>query len=263
MLIPRVIPCLLIDHGAMVKTRRFKGRTYLGDPVNVINLFNRFEVDEIVLLDIGGSAGAGGPDLEMIAHVAEECWVPLTYGGGIRSLQDIEKIILAGVEKVVVGTAAADDLSLVEASAREFGTQCIVGSVDAKRRMFGGYEVRVTNATRRLRMTPGERACQLEAAGAGEILLQSIDRDGEMNGYDLELIAAVTEATTVPVVACGGAGDRTDLVLPVREAGASAVAAGSLFVYSGKERGVLINFPERKRLEQLMQDSPATPAVRA
>lgn len=252
MLIPRIIPCLLIEDGAMVKTRRFKGRTYLGDPINVINLFNRFEVDEIVLLDIGASVGGRGPNIDMIAHVAEECWVPLTYGGGIRSVSDIEKIILAGVEKVVIGTAGAEDLSLVSDAARAFGTQCIVGSVDAKRKMFSGYEVYVTNAKRRLRVAPGVRAKQLEEAGAGEILLQSVDRDGEMNGYDLDLIDEVTRSTGVPVVACGGAGKRSELAMPIKHAGASAAAAGSLFVFSGSERGVLINFPERRDLEELL-----------
>ena len=131
MLIPRIIPCLLMADGAMVKTRRFKRRVYLGDPVNVINLFNRFEVDEIVLLDIAASAANRAPDFELIESVAEECWVPLTYGGGIRRLKDIERIILAGVEKVVIGTAAAHDLGIIREAAKEFGTQCIVASVDA------------------------------------------------------------------------------------------------------------------------------------
>lgn len=252
MLIPRVIPCLLIEDGGMVKTRRFGKRTYLGDPVNVINLFNQFEVDEIVLLDIGATTAGQSPNFDLIESVAGECWVPLTYGGGIRSTADIERIILSGVEKVVIGHSAAEKLDLVAAAASTFGSQCIVGSVDAKRKLFGGYEVRVTNAKRKLGIAPGERARQLEDAGAGEILLQSIDRDGEMNGYDLDLIQEVTEATTIPVVACGGAGERAELVRPIRDAGASAAAAGSLFVFSGRERGVLINFPERDYLEDLL-----------
>jgi cyclase len=250
-LIPRVIPCLLVDDGGMVKTRKFGKRTYLGDPVNVISLFNNFEVDEIVLLDIGASSGGRAPDLELVATVAEECWVPLTYGGGISDVRQVETLINAGCEKVVLASAVADDLALMREASREFGAQAIVGSIDARRRMFRGYETFVTNAKQKLPVSPAERARQFEEAGAGEILLQSIDRDGEMNGYDLNLIAEVTAATDLPVVACGGAGERGDLLLPVQKSGASASAAGSLFVFSGRERGVLINFPERNALEAL------------
>lgn len=237
----------------MVKTRKFGKRTYLGDPVNVISLFNNFEVDEIVLLDIGATAEGRAPDIELIEMVAEECWVPLTYGGGISDIAQIEKLICAGCEKVVLASAVADDLSLMRAASREFGAQAVVGSVDARRKMFRGYETCVTNARRKLGISPGERARQFEEAGAGEILLQSVDRDGEMSGYDLEMIAEVTAMTGLPVVACGGAGGRDDLPLPVTKSGASASAAGSLFVFSGHERGVLINFPERDALEQLFQ----------
>lgn len=248
------MPCLLIDDGSMVKTRRFGKRTYLGDPVNVINLFNRFEVDEIVLLDIGASAEHRGPDFDTIEMVADECWVPLAYGGGVRSLADIERIILSGVEKVVIGTAATE-LSFLKKAAGAFGTQCIIGSIDARRKMFGGYDVRVRSGKQKISGTPVERALVLQDAGAGEILLQAIDRDGEMNGYDLDLIKSVSDAVDIPVVACAGAATRADLPLPIKY-GASAAAAGSLFVFSGKERGVVINFPERTELEQLLRQEP-------
>lgn len=253
MLIPRIIPCLLIEDGAMVKTRKFGKRVYLGDPINVINLFNQFEVDEIALLDIGASIGGTGPDLELITRLAEECWVPLAYGGGITTMAQIEKIILAGVEKVVLGTAVAGSFDLLRKASKEFGTQSVVGSLDAKKRLFGGYEVRYMSGAKKLKISPQERARQMEEAGAGEILLQSIDRDGAMNGYDLDLITLVTEATDIPVVACSGAGCREDLLRPIKKAGASAAAAGSLFVFSGPERGVLINFPERSVLEKLFK----------
>lgn len=244
----------------MVKTRRFGKRTYLGDPVNVINLFNQFEVDEIVLLDIGATASGKGPDFDLIESLAEECWVPLTYGGGIRATAEIERIICSGVEKVVIGHAAADDTALIAEAARAFGSQCIVASLDAGRgRWSGRYQVRSLNARQKLKEQPVERARMLEAAGAGEILLQSIDRDGQMIGYDLELIRAVTSAVGIPVVACGGAATRDDLPLPIRDAGASAAAAGSLFVFSGRERGVLINFPERPVLERLLDGLAASP----
>jgi cyclase len=254
MIIPRVIPCLLIENGAMVKTRRFGKRTYLGDPVNVINLFNRFEVDEIVLLDIGASVTNQPPNLDLITELAEECWVPITYGGGITTLQQIDPLIRAGVEKIAIGAAAANDMALVHAAAREFGSQAVVGSVDAKKKIFGGYDTRVRGGRTRLGVGPSERARQFADAGAGEILLQSIDRDGEMSGYDLTLVKQVTAAVDLPVVACSGAGNRQELAAPIREANASAAAAGSLFVFSGQERGVLINFPERTFLEGLFQE---------
>lgn len=253
MLIPRIIPCLLIEDGAMVKTRRFKKRTYLGDPLNVINLFNQFEVDEIALLDIGASAAGRAPDVNLIERIADECWVPLSYGGGIVSLGQIESIIRAGVEKVIIGAAATEQPELIRSAAQRFGSQAIVASVDARRRFFGGYETRITGGRRRLSSDPATLARKMEDLGAGEILLQSIDRDGEMSGYDLELIASITDSVNIPVIACGGASTRDDLARPIREAHASASAAGSLFVFSGSERGVLINFPERAYLEQLLK----------
>lgn len=255
MLIPRIIPCLLFENAGMVKTRRFKKRTYLGDPVNVVNLFNQFEVDEIVLLDIGASPKGARPDFELIESIAEECWVPLAYGGGVRSLQDIERLILSGVEKVVLGTIAARDISFVTSAAREFGNQCIVGSIDAKKKFFSGYDVMVCGASKSLKLSPQDRARQLEDAGVGEILLQSIDRDGEMVGYDLDLVRSVTSAVNVPVVACSGAASPEDLPAPIKQAEASASAAGSIFVFSGKERGVLINFPERSTLEAMLMNA--------
>ena len=250
------MPCLLIDDGAMVKTRRFGKQTYLGDPLNVINLFNRFEVDEIVLLDIRASVNRSSPDYKTIEMVADECWVPLTYGGGVRSLSDIETIILSGVEKIIIGTAATD-ISFISKAAKAFGTQCIIGSIDARRKMFGGYTVRVKSGKQKIPGTPVERALALQEAGAGEILLQAIDQDGEMNGYDLDLVAEVSSAVDIPIVACAGASKRADLPLPIN-AGASAAAAGSLFVFSGPERGVLINFPERDELERMLKTNFAS-----
>lgn len=252
MLIPRVIPCLLFDKGVMLKTRRFNKCTYLGDPVNVINLFNQFEVDEITLFDIGASVNQREPDFDTIEHMAEECWVPLTYGGGIRTLQHIERIVLSGVEKVVLGTSSTD-LHFVSQAAKEFGIQSIVGSVDVRKKFLGGYDVCVRSGKDRLKVTPIDRVKQLEDAGAGEIFLQYIDSDGEMNGYNLELIKNVCEATDLPVIACSGARQRQDLLAAI-QIGASAAAAGSIFVFSGKERGVLINFPERDELEYLLKD---------
>jgi cyclase len=250
-LIPRVIPCLLVDDEAMVKTTRFGEPRYLGDPVNVINLFNRFEVDEIVLLEIGATVRGSAPPFELIEELASECWVPLAYGGGIRTMDQVRTVFGLGVEKVVLGTAAHENPGLITSAADVFGSQAVVVSVDARRDDAGGYGVYVRSGGMPVGSDAVQWAQRAEGLGAGEILLNSIDRDGTMEGYDLDLIAPVSKAVSIPVVACGGAGERADLPIPVQRAGASAVAAGSLFVFQGRERGVLINFPEREQLEAL------------
>lgn len=236
----------------MVKTVRYKDPDYLGDAINIINLFNRFEVDEIALLDIGATRGNRPPPFELIERLASECWVPLSYGGGIRTLEHARTILSIGVEKIVLGTIAADDPGLVSRAAATFGNQAVIVSIDARSSRGGGYEVFVESGTRALGMDPVAAARRAEELGAGEILLNAVDRDGTMEGYDLDLIRGVTAAVRIPVIACGGAGDRTDLARPIREAGAAAVAAGSLFVYQGRERGVLVNFPARELLERLL-----------
>jgi cyclase len=234
----------------MVKTTRFGDINYLGDPVNIINLFNRFEVDEIVLLDVRATVEGREPPFELIDRLAAECWVPLTYGGGIRSLEGAKRVFGCGVEKVVLGTVAADDPAVVTQIATAYGAQAVVVSVDAKAKRRGRYETRVASGTRAVGADPVQWAVRAEGLGAGEVFLNAIDRDGTMDGYDLELVRLVSGAVGVPVIACGGAGSRPELPGPV-EAGASAVAAGSIFVYQGRERGVLVNFPERDQLEKL------------
>ena len=255
--IPRVIPCLLVDDEAMVKTVRFSSPRYLGDPINVINLFNRFEVDEITLLDIGATKRGERPPFALIERLAAECWVPLAYGGGIRNMDDVRTVLSSGVEKVVLGTVANDHPDLITAAAEVYGAQAVVVSVDA-RRTAAGFEVFVDGGGRAVGSDPATYAQRATSFGAGEILVTSIDRDGTMEGYDLELIRLVSEAVDVPVIASGGAGQRNHLPIPIREAGASAVAAGSIFVFRGPERGVLINFPEREQLETLF-DWPGPP----
>jgi imidazole glycerol-phosphate synthase subunit HisF len=248
--IPRVIPCLLVDDEAMVKTVRFTEGAYLGDPINVINLFNRFEVDEITLLDIRATVEGRPPPFELIERLAAECWVPLSYGGGIRSVADVRRVLASGVEKVVLGTVAADDPRVITEAARIFGAQAVIVAVDARRVAAGAYQTYVASGTRQVGMDPAAYAQRATSHGAGEILVTSIDRDGTMEGYDVELIHKVADAVDVPVIACGGAGDRGDIAVPIG-AGASAVAAGSIFVFQGRDRGVLINFPERRQLEAM------------
>jgi cyclase len=250
-LIPRVIPLLLIEDESMVKTVRYRERTYLGDPVNVVNLFNQFEVDEIVLLDIGATRRARSPDMELLQALAEECWVPLAYGGGITSLEQVGSILRLGIEKVVLGAIAAREPTFVRAVSERYGAQAVVVSVDAERTP-AGYEVVVEGATRRVGIAPEDYARTMEDAGAGELLVNAVDRDGTWEGYDVALIQRVASAVGIPVIACGGASGRDDLARPIRGAGAAAVAAGSLFVFRGPGRGVLVNFPERALLEALL-----------
>lgn len=247
---PRVIPCLLLDGEALVKTVRFADPVYVGDPVNVLSIFNEFEVDEIVLLDIAGARSRQPSPAPLLKHLAEECFIPMAYGGGLEDVETMAAVLQIGFEKVVLGTALATAPQAVEEAARRFGRQAVVASVDV-RRTDAGPRAFVRGGS----VDTGEdhvgwarRAVDL---GAGELLVTSIDREGTMDGFDLDLVREVADAVDVPVIAHGGAAKRRQLAEPVREAGASAVAAGSLFVFQGPQRGVLINYPSRPQIVQL------------
>ncbi len=250
MLKTRVIPALLLKDRGLVKTVKFKDPAYVGDPVNVIRIFNEKEVPELILLDIGATRRSRRPQLEIIKQVASECFMPLAYGGGVRDLEDLRAIFNLGVEKVALNTRAVEDPSLLTRAAEVFGSQSLVAALDVKKSLFGRYEVHTHGGGRNTKQDPVETARALERAGAGEILLTSMDRDGTMSGYDLELIRRVAEAVRVPVIACGGAGRVEDFGAAVCQGGASAVAAGSMVVFQGKARGVLINYPSRERLKK-------------
>lgn len=247
---PRVLPCLLLMNGGLCKTIRFRKPTYIGDPVNVISIFNNFEVDEIVLLDITASKDHRGPAFSALERVANECMIPLAYGGGIRSISDMERIFRIGAEKIIINSALADNFELLTDAADRFGSQAVVASLDVRPRRFGkGYVATSHHNSQIIAKDALEYALRLEAAGAGEILINAIHRDGMMEGYDLDLIGEISSAVNIPVIASGGAGDKNDLYRPILEAGANASAAGSIFVYQNRERGVLINFPERHEIE--------------
>lgn len=248
MLSTRVIPCLLLRDRGLVKTRRFKDPKYLGDPINIVRIFNDKEVDEVVLLDIAATTEGRGPAFDILADITSECFIPLCYGGGIRTLGEMQRLFTIGVEKVALNTAAVQDPSLIRQAADAFGSQSIVVSIDAKKKLFGGYETVTHGGRRGTGLDPVAFAKQAEHAGAGEILLSSVDRDGTMSGYDLKLVRAVTAAVGLPVVACGGAAAVADLVSVVRDGGASAAAAGSMFVFKGPHRAVLISYPDPAEL---------------
>lgn len=250
MLRPRVIPCLLLKNRGLVKTVRFTNPTYVGDPLNAVRIFNEKEVDELVFLDIEASRENRSPDLEMIKDIASECFMPFAYGGGIRTLEEIKKIFALGAEKVVVNTSALNDLSLISSAAEVHGSQSIVVGIDVKKTFLKGYRVYDGSIKGLTSHHPVDYARAVEAAGAGEVLLTSVDRDGTFSGFDLELVADVSKAVNIPVVACGGASELKDFAKAVA-AGASAVAAGSFFVFHGRHRAVLITYPEAQELKQL------------
>ncbi len=249
---PRVIPVLLIADGRFVKTRCFSDPVYVGDPVNVLSIFNEFVVDEIIILDIVAAKSRVPRSFDLLQHYAEECFIPLAYGGGLTTMEQIGGVFRSGYEKVVVNSLLADQPSVVESAANRYGSQAVVASVDVR----GGSDVRkvvVHGNSEVVADSPATWARRAVDLGVGEILVTSVDREGTGAGFDLELVAEVAEAVDVPVVAHGGAGRRADLALPVLESGASAVAAGSLFVFQGRERGVLINYPRRSQIERLFQ----------
>ena len=253
MLRNRVIPVLLVkDHG-LVKTTKFENSKYVGDPINAIRIFNEKEVDEIALLDISTTPQSHGPNFELISDVASECFMPLAYGGGIRGLDDAKRLFSLGVEKVILRSAAARDFRTVAAISDYAGSSSVTVSIDVKRARFGRQQLHCPGTP--LHGDPAwlkflERAIE---AGAGEVLLNAVDRDGTMAGMDIELISAASRATTVPLVAVGGVGSLVHIAEGIR-AGANAVGAGAFFLYHGPRRAVLITYPRYEELTVLLGD---------
>ncbi len=245
----RVIPSLLIQNGGLVKSVKFKNHTYVGDPINAVKIFNDKEVDELVLLDISATAQRRAPNFQQIREVASEAFMPVGYGGGVTTLDQVKALIGIGVEKVILNTSAFDNPKLVEESARYVGSQSVVVSVDVKKNIWGSYKMHVQNGSRNTNLDPAEFALRMENAGAGEVLLNSIDRDGTFSGYDTVLIRHVSEKLTIPLVALGGAASVDDFKMAVL-AGASAVSAGSFFVFQRPHRAVLISYPGQKELKE-------------
>ena len=252
MLHPRVIPCLLMRSGGLVKTVKFKNARYVGDPINAVRIFNEKEVDELVFLDIGSAGASTAPDFDLLADIASEAFMPFSYGGGITSIGHVKRLYALGVEKVVLNTAAADQPRLVSEAAALAGSSGVVVSMDVRRSWRGAYTVCVAGGTRDLKREPAAYARDMEQLGAGEILLNAIDRDGTREGYDLELVRRVSEAVSIPVVVAGGAGDLRHF-REATDAGASGLAAGSMFVFHGKHDAVLITYPEYEELDRIFK----------
>lgn len=241
MLRERVIPVLLLQQGGVVKTTRFEKPKYVGDPINAVKIFNEKEVDELFLLDIDASREGRGPNFKMIEAIVSEAFMPIGYGGGVRSVDDARRLLALGVEKVAVNVGALKDLRLVTELKAHFGAQCVVGVVDVKR-SWRGLVVHSRGLARVPERDPLLWAKQLEQAGAGEILIQSVDRDGTMQGFDLELLRRFRGQLGVPVVACGGAGDVTSMLEALKAGQVSALAVGARFVFIGPHRAVLISY---------------------
>jgi cyclase len=244
MLRARIIPCLLVKDKGLVKTTRFSDPKYVGDPINAVRIFNEKEVDEVIVLDISASARNAEPDYVMIEHLAAECRMPFCYGGGVRTIDQVQRIIRLGVEKVAISAAALTDRALVPGAAAQVGSQSIVVVLDVRKVANDRHEIFTHNGTRPTGLDPLTFASQLEAEGVGEIVINSIDNDGVMKGYDLELADRVRAVTTVPLTLLGGAGSLEDIKRLIARFGIIGAAAGSLFVFKGVYRAVLINYPK-------------------
>lgn len=254
MLRPRIIPCLLVHKGGLVKTQGFKSPKYVGDPINAVKIFNEKESDELIVLDIDATANSVEPDYSLIAKLAEECRMPLCYGGGIKTAAQAARIVALGVEKISVSSAAIANPKLLTEIAAAIGRQSVVVVLDVRKRtsLFSkGYEICTHNASQVLKVDPVELAVELQEAGAGEIVINSVDRDGEMKGYDLDLAQQIRKSLRVPTTFMGGAGSLDDIGALISACGVVGAAAGSLFVFKGKYRAVLINYPTPEKKDEI------------
>jgi imidazole glycerol-phosphate synthase subunit HisF len=250
MLLTRVIPCLLLKDNGLVKTVKFKNPSYVGDPINTVRIFNEKEVDELIFLDIQASVQKKEPNFKLLAEIANECFMPLAYGGGLRNMDQVKRIFSIGLEKVVINSYAYENPAFISEIAKIYGNQAVIASVDVKKNLFGKNVLVSKSATDKQSVNLIDWAKEMEQRGAGEIMLTSVDREGTWQGYDTELIHSLTEAVTVPVIANGGAGNLQHIIDGKRKGSASALALGSMVVYQKQGMGVLINYPDRKILER-------------
>ena len=259
MLYPRIIPCLLVKNKGLVKTVRFKNPKYVGDPINAVRIFNEKEVDELIVLDIEATSEDRDPDIKMIENLAAECRMPLCYGGGVKTVEQAQRIVGLGVEKVAISSVALDKPELVSEMAEQVGSQSVVVVLDVKKRLLNGkYEAWTHNAKRHTGRCPVEWARQAENLGVGEIVVNSIDNDGVMKGYDFPLIDTIRDAVRVPITVLGGAGSLNDIRQLIDKYDIIGAAAGSLFVFKGVYRAVLINYPNRQEKEELIKKNRVT-----
>lgn len=252
MLRTRVIPCLQIIDDALVKTVKFSNHHYIGDPINTVRIFNELEVDELCFLDIRATLENRQPNFKILEEIANECFMPLSYGGGVKNAETAKKILSIGFEKIILNSAISENPNLVTELAKHSGSQSVIGSIDVKRSLWGKHQVFTHDGTKKMDEDPVSYARRLEGLGIGELLVTSMDQDGTWRGYDLEIIKKIVDAVSVPVIANGGAGSIAHIGEVVKQSGASAVALGSMVVYQKKDLGVLVNFPDKLELEKIL-----------
>lgn len=245
----RVIPVLLLHNGGLVKSEKFKDYKYVGDPINAVKIFNEKEIDEIVVLDIDATREKRGPNFEQIKEIAGEAFIPLAYGGGITKVDEISKLFYLGVEKIILNSVVPVNPALITEAANLVGSQSVVVSMDVGKNLLGKYRVFTQNGKNNTGEDPVVYAQKMQELGAGEIFLNSIERDGTFKGYDLELIRKVSSQLDIPVIACGGASTVDDFTAAVADSNASAVAAGSMFVFQRPHKAVLITYPTQEELK--------------
>lgn len=254
MLRPRVIPCLLVHDKGLVKTVQFKDPKYVGDPINAVRIFNEKESDELMVIDIDATRENREPDYKMIEHLAAECRMPLCYGGGVKTAEQAQRIFSLGVEKIAISSAAIHTPDLVSEMADRVGSQSVVVVVDVKKKLLGGYEMYTHNGKKSTGKNPFEFVAKMEALGAGEIVVNSIDQDGVMKGYDLVLIEKIRQSISLPLTVLGGAGSLQDIGNLINKYGIIGAAAGSLFVFKGVYKAVLINYPNWNEKDKLINE---------
>lgn len=252
----RVIPTLLLKNKGVVKTQQFKNPVYIGDPINAVRIFNGKEVDELILLDIAASVENQEPKYNWIKDIVSESFMPIGYGGGIKNIEQAKKLFDTGIEKLILNSEALNT-NLISTLASIYGNQSIVVCIDVRKNFLGGYSSYTNGGTKKTNLSPDKLAQMVVEAGAGEIIIQSIDREGTMKGYDLDLVKMVSQAVNVPIVASGGAGTLENLREAIIIGGASAVTAGSMFIFKGKHRGILINYPKTSELKNLFNKNIA------
>ena len=253
MLRPRIIPCLLVQDKGLVKTVQFKKPKYVGDPINAVRIFNEKQVDELTILDIDATAEGREPDYKMIEHWASECQMPLCYGGGVKTPEQAQRIFELGVEKIAISSAAVADPGLITRIAERVGSQSVVVIIDVKKKLFGGYEVFTHNGKKATGKNPFDFAKEIQHLGAGEIVINSIDQDGVMKGYDMSLVEKVREVNTLPLTILGGAGSLADIGKLIERFRIIGASAGSLFVFKGIYKAVLINYPNPEEKDKLIR----------
>lgn len=250
MALPRIIPVLLLKGRGLVKTIKFQDPVYIGDPINAVKIFNEKEVDELIILDIHASRQSSEPQYDYLQEIVSECFSPLGYGGGVTSIAQIRRLIQSGIEKIVINTACITQPGFLKEASDNFGSSTIVSAMDIRKNFWGKYTVYTHGGTKNTGIDPVKQAVALQQQGAGELFLNNVDADGTMKGYDHAIIRKIVDAVDIPVIACGGASDTTDLFKAIVESGASAASAGSLFVFHGKHRAVLITYPEYEIIQK-------------